>query len=84
MKKSGHPGSSLDKYSLLYCVLRSNEKGNRKNYLCNGGEDGALRWLVPVKDGAGNQADEGHCHGGGRYSEADVHAGVGLDPNEEG
>lgn len=54
-----------------------------ENYLCNGGEDAALRGLIPVKEGARDQADQPHCHGSCRDSEADVHARMGLHPNKD-
>lgn len=43
----------------------------------------SLRGLIPVEEGAGDQADQAHGHDGGGDAEADVHAGVGLEPNKE-
>lgn len=62
----------------------SNTRKLIENYLCNGGEDAALRGLVPVKEGAGDKANEPHCHDSCRDAEADIHAGISLNPNKEG
>jgi len=51
-------------------------------YSCNGSEDAALRGLVPVQRGAGDEADEPGGHGGRGDAEADVHPGVRLHPDQ--
>lgn len=42
-----------------------------------------MRGLVPIQNRAANQANQAHRHGGGGDPEADVHAGVSLNPDEE-
>ena len=42
-----------------------------------------MRRLIPVIKNTRHQADEPHGHGRRGDPEADVHAGVSLDPNED-
>lgn len=51
--------------------------------MSNRGENASLRWLVSVIEGTGDQADESHSHDSRRDTEANIHSGVSLDPNEK-
>lgn len=75
------PGYRIENLYFKGISYRSYKIIVKFSYLCNRGQDAALRRLVPIQKCGGDQADETHGHGGGRHAEADVHAGVCLDIN---
>jgi len=65
-------------------LLKNKNKVKIWKYLSNGSEDASTRPLVHVKEGPRDEAEQAHGHNSGGDAEADIHAGVGLDPDDDG